>query len=127
MPLPDDALFTVADLGDWLHKPVTEPATVMAERVVWGWLRPILEATERPAEQSAELFSWAIELGGIAHENPAGLSSKQIGPFQEQYSAERREEILAEVATGGQPAASALAPRGRFPKARRYPDPAERC
>lgn len=129
MPLPNDALFTAADLGDWLHKSVVEDSVVMAERVVWGWLRPILGVTTRPtgADLSPELVAWALELGGIAYENPAGLTSKQIGPFQEQYSAERRAAILDEVATGGQPAAAAMAPRGRFPKASRYPDPADGC
>lgn len=129
MPLPGDALFNHADLGNWLHKPVTEDGATVAERVVWGWLRPILGVTSRPTgdARSAELLSWALELGGIAHENPAGLKAKQIGPFNEQYSWERRTAILDEVATGGQPAAAALAPRGRFPRPRRYPDPAERC
>jgi hypothetical protein len=93
----------------------------VAERVVWGWLKPVLGLTERPYPVPDEVFSWAIELGAIAHENPAGLSSKQLGPAQQAFSMERRREILADAAGGGSSTA-ALSPRGSFPDALSYPD-----
>jgi hypothetical protein len=100
----------------------------MVERVVWGWLKPLLELTERPDPVSEQLFSWALELGIIFRANPEGLSAKEIGPFREQYSSERRDEILRVAAGGGTTApGAALKPSGSFPSARAYPDPAERC
>lgn len=120
------ALFTAAELGDWLGKPVTAARATVAERVVWGWLSPILGTETQPAPVPAALFSWALELGAIAHENPAGLTTKEIGPFREQYAAERRAEILDEVRgstlAGGD--GTALQPSGTFPEAPCYPDPA---
>lgn len=116
-------LFTDAHLANWLGFDVDATRATVVEEVVWGWLRPALQATDRPNPVPAELFSSALELAAIAHENPAGLSSKQFGDVAEQYSAEARDRILARVATdaGVRPAS---APRGRFPAAQRYPDPA---
>lgn len=114
------ALFGADELTGWLGKPVGPERAATVEKVVWGWIKPILGVDERPDVIPSEWFSWAIELGGIGHENPAGLTAKQIGPFNEQYSAERRKEILTEisntVAGGGSVAV--------FPDAVSYPDPA---
>lgn len=126
--MPQTPLFTPSDLSSWLQKPVEDGTATVVEGVVWGWLRPLLDVDERPASPSPELSAAALELGGIAHENPAGLTIKEMGPFKEQYSAERRDEILAGVQSGfsvltGTPPAS----QGSFPTARAYPDPAERC
>lgn len=123
------ALFTDADLNALPDiSGVTAGEATAVEAVVWGWLRPILNVTERPDPVSPELFSWALELGAIFRTNPAGLTEKQLGPFQEQYSSERRDEILRTAAGGGTTAPGApLAPIGSFPSARAYPDPAERC
>lgn len=117
-------LFTATDLSGLLRKTVTEASATLVEKVVWGWLKPILGSATRPNPVPDELFSWAIELGAIAYENPSGLSRKQIGPFTEDYSAERRAEILAEVAGSSLAAAgrAPLAPRGSFPEAACYPD-----
>jgi hypothetical protein len=72
----------------------------VAERVVWGWLKPVLGLTERPYPVPDEVFSWAIE---------------------QAFSMERRREILADAAGGGSSTA-ALSPRGSFPDALSYPD-----
>lgn len=114
-------LFVSADLSNWLGKAVTEPRAEIVESVVWGWLKPALGASERPNPVPDEVFSWAIELAAIAHENPAGLSARSLGPFSEQFSSERRDEILESVAAAN-PAADALSPRGSFPTALPYPD-----
>lgn len=120
-------LFTDEHLTRLLHKEVAIDDAVLVERVVWGWLRPILGWDERPAEIPPELFAWALQLGAIAHENPAGLSAKTIGPFSVQYSEERRLAILDEVARSSLPtgpSATAHEPSGDFPPAACYPDPA---
>lgn len=125
MPAPTYPLFDASDLSGLLGADVTDDAAAIVERMVWGWLQPYL-GPDRPAELTDQQFSWAIQLGAIAHENPAGLSSKQVGSVSEQYSAEARQAILDEVegSVSGQRPGS---PRGRFPSARAYPDPAERC
>ncbi|HSV41491.1 MAG TPA: hypothetical protein VLI04_22195 [Nocardioidaceae bacterium] len=121
-------LFTEDDLGELIGKPVTESRGAMVERVVWGWLKPILDLEDRPDPVPDELFSWAVELGGIAHENPIGLSGKATGPFSEQFSGlrDRRETILKDVRqwAAAQGDDTAAAPGGSFPEAPCYPDPA---
>ena len=121
MPAPDHPLFTSNDLTAWLHKPVSSWDAEVVERVVWGWLSPVLGLDERPASLSDTQFAWAVELGAIAHENPAGLDSKSTGPFGEDYSTERRVAILDEAASGGQAGATAMKPRGSFPAAATFP------
>lgn len=116
-------LFEFDDLGGWLGKPVTIERATAVERVVWGWLKPILGLEARPVEISDEVFSWAIELGAIAHENPTGLTRRQMGPYEEDLSEDRRQEILAEAARSNLGSA-ALQPIGDFPDACDYPDAA---
>lgn len=119
------ALFDETDLTDWLHKPVSAEAATIAERVAWGWLRPLINLDERPDVPSDELLAWAIELGGIAHCNPEGLVRYALDQELSIYSSERRDEILRMAADGGTVApGSAPKPMGVFPHARRYPDPA---
>ncbi len=117
-------LFTHTDLTDHLHQRVTVEAAYAAERLVWGWLKPVLGLAERPDPVPDEVFSWAIELGGIAHENPAGLSSQQLGSLQRSFSVERRAQILAEAGAGASHGSTSSAPRGSFPAAQPWPDPA---
>lgn len=124
MALPDGMtpLFTADDLTSWLGRDVTEGKAATIEQVVWGWLKPALKAETRPSAVPDEVFSWAIELAAIAHENPAGLSSQQLGDEQQAFSIERRNEILREASSGA--SGGALSPRSNFPPARPYPDPA---
>lgn len=125
-----EPLFTAADLGNLLGTTVDAGKHALVERVVWGWLRPILDVDARPVPVPDELFSWAIELGAIAHENPDGRTAKQIGPFKDQYSVERRKEILAEVqehVDSNNPDGDPSAPTGYFPPPLPYPDPAGPC
>lgn len=113
-------LFNAEELGDHLHQQVSIQAAAAAERLVWGWLKRPLGLTQRPDFVSDELFSWAIELGGIAHENPSGLSYYQLGPERYGFSVERRGEILAEAASGH--TAAHGGPLGSFPPAEAWPD-----
>lgn len=123
------ALFTAADLNALPNiTGVTEAEATAVEAVVWGWLSPILNVTERPDPVSPQLFSWALELGAIYRANPEGLSSYSLESERSVYSSERRDEILQTAAGGGTTApGAALKPIGSFPAARAYPDPAERC
>lgn len=115
-------LFDNNDLTEWLGKPVTEQRAAAVERVVWGWLKPILGLADRPDPVSDEVFSWAIELGGIAHENPKGLSRRELGPYTEQFSTERRKEILDEVRESPSAGGASTKPTGSFPEPLEYPD-----
>lgn len=122
-------LFTPTDLSHWLGSPVDDGRGAVVERVVWGWLVEVLTATERPSPVPDQLFAWALELGAIAHENPAGLSSKGFGDVTEAYSEERRRALLATIAGSdlgnGVGSAAGTRPRGSFPPAQAYPDPAD--
>lgn len=121
-------LFTAADLKTPLGRTVSDDDAKHAERIVWGWLHPILGG-ERPQDPAAEVYSWAVELGAIYLENPTGLSSYQLSQERVQYSAERRNHILEEARTvtaqaGADTGTAAGGPRGSFPAAPGYPDPA---
>lgn len=126
--MPTTALFTNDDLSTWLRQPVSSEAAVLVERVVWGWLSPLLGITDRPDPVSDKLAAWAIELGAIAYANPEGLSRYSLDSETSEYSSERRDEILRIAAGGGTtPVGAALAPTGCFPSARDYPDHVESC
>lgn len=120
MAEPQIPLFTAKDLADWLHRSVTPEGSAVAEKVVWGWLQPLLKpATEvRPDPVPDKLFSWALELGGIAYVNPEGLSQYQLEDETTIYGSERRDEILALAASGGTVTdGAAPSPIGSFPPA----------
>lgn len=121
-------LFTAAQLTELLGKPVTTGRAEVVERVVWGWLKPVLGWDERPADDAVpdELFGWAVRLAAIIAENPAALEGKTVGPFSEQY-AKNVKDILDEVRNSTLPTGTAAIngrPMGEFPEALCYPDPA---
>jgi hypothetical protein len=125
MPAPDHPLFTAQDLTDWLQKPIGDSQAAMVERVVWGWLKPVLGLTERPTALTEEQASWAIELGGIAASNPDALARYVLEGEESFYDGTRRDEILRMAASGGvTPGGETPRPRGSFPPATCYPDPA---
>lgn len=119
MPSPEP-LFLAGDLSGVLHREVSAADAASAEQRVWGWLRPALGLTERPSPVPPEVFSWAIELGVIAHENPAGMSDAQLGSLKISSPAGRLAEILDLAGASS----VARRPQGSFPPARAYPDPA---
>ena len=121
-------LFTEVDLGRFVQDDVTAETATVVERVVWGWLKPSLGVDERPVPASEQLWSWALELGAIALENPRGLASYQLGAERWQYSAERKREILDDAASAvsGATGTGEGVPRGSFPAAPSWPDPIQR-
>jgi hypothetical protein len=126
--MPTTALFTADDLNALPGvSGVSDAEAVLVERVVWGWLKPVLKLTDRPDPVSDELFSWALELGVIFRSNPEGLEEYQLESERSRYSSERRDELLGIAAAGGTTVGGIATPLGSFPAARAYPDPAERC
>lgn len=128
---PNNPLFTAADLTNLLHEPVSEDAAATAELVVWGWVSPLLIAQgilARPSDWTdlEWLQGYTLELGGIAYRNPTTDLQHIDGPFEKKFENTRRDEILAAIRNGGVPVDpdSPPSPRGRFPRAHRYPDPA---
>lgn len=122
------ALFTAAQLTELLGKPITPGRAEVVERVVWGWLKPVLGWDERPPENEVpdELFGWSVRLAAIIAENPAALEGKTVGPFSEQYAKDVN-DILDEVRNSTLPTGTAAVsgkPQGDFPEAPCYPDPA---
>jgi hypothetical protein len=78
------------------------------------------------ADPGGRLFAWALELGGIAVENPTSLTQEQSQEVSTAWSVARRREILASVRSwaarqsgrsGGAPR-----PRGSFPAVQGWPD-----
>lgn len=115
-----EPLFTPAQLGSFLGRGasgVDAARAQVGETVVWGWLADVLGVDERPEPVPAPLFSWALELGAIAYENPAGFSSSALGAANRSFSSERRTEILEAVQAwvDAQAGAAAGAPQGSFP------------
>lgn len=119
------ALFSAGDLSQFLQYQVSKEAAAIAERVAAGWLKSATGVEQWPEQLPVEVFSWAIELGAIAHENPGGLSSKTVNNRTSQWALGKRSEILAAAAAytrGG--VANLGGPQGRFPPPTPWPDPA---
>ena len=96
--------------------------------VVAGWILGATGWASVPAEDAipAPLKAWALELGGIAYENPTSQTDDQTDLVRSAWR-DRRSQILAEIRawaqSNGTVAGSTPAPRGSFPKPLPYPDP----
>jgi hypothetical protein len=116
-------LFSTAELTDYLQYTVTDAQAAIAERVVWGWMKPLLGLDDRPSPVPEDVFSWAVELGAIVHENPNGsVTASSTGATSDTFGP-RRQEILNDVALWG--GGTATAPRGSFPPANYWPESPE--
>lgn len=123
-------LFTPPQLSTWLQYSVEQHNAQLVEQVVAGWL---LEATGLPALPDPvppQVFAWALELGGIAYENPTSMSTDTTADITSSWG-DRRSQIFAAARRWAQsvnPADVATppvpAPRGSFPPVRHWPDPA---
>jgi hypothetical protein len=116
-------LFTPGQLGEYLRDDVDTAAAVLAERVASGWLRGVTKATAWPEPVPEDLFAWAIELGAIAYENPAGVSAITVGGETTQFAYARRAEILRAAAGSSYAVTTATAAVGAFPDLVAWPDP----
>jgi hypothetical protein len=119
-------LFSAQDLTSWLRQPVSDDAADVVERVVWGWLKPLLTSqgiTERPATRATSSrrgrSSWGDRL-----RQPRGARLLLLESESSKYSSERRDQLLRDVAGGGTTApGAALSPVGTFPGGTPLPGP----
>ncbi|MBD3781696.1 MAG: hypothetical protein IE926_01890 [Micrococcales bacterium] len=122
-----DPLFDETKLGDWLGYEVNESQAKAVLEVVEGWICGATGWLDIPAEPAKPLRAWALELGGIAYENPTSQTDDQTDLVRSSWR-DRRTQILAEVRVWAQSNGSAAgggppSPTGRFPAACPYPDP----
>jgi hypothetical protein len=119
------ALFTPAELREWLqYEEINNDSAVMVERVVAGWLLSATGREDLDSSNDARVFAWAVELGGIAYENPTSMTDDSSGSTSSSW-ADRRAQILAQArewALQQAPAASGQLPRWSFPQAQPWPD-----
>lgn len=117
------ALFSPAELEAFLQRPVSIGAAEIAERVVRGWLKAATGVDDWDWPVPDDVFSWAIELGAIAHENPTSLSTDTVGDVSSQWQRGRKAEILTAAAAKYGPTSRSRS-LGSFPAAVAWPDPA---
>lgn len=101
-------LFELEDLRKLLRLPVAEfdtDAATVARRQAGGWLSDATGLTSWPDPVPERLWSWGIELGAIAYNNPEAAQSEQIDDYRVVHDRARRGEILAAAsgAYGGGP------------------------
>lgn len=120
-------LFTLDDLEHWLRYDVDVTGHAIVEKVVTGWIFDATGWTASPDPLPPQVFSWALELGGIAYENPTSQSDDQTDLVRSAWR-DRRSQILAEIRTWSQANGTAVGaiplPRGSFPTSCPFPDPA---
>lgn len=124
------AIFEPEQLRTWLRydedEVFDESTAWLVEQVVTGWLTAEIGSLPDPApKQGHPLFGWALELGGIAYENPTAMTSDASGETNSAW-ADRRLQILAAARrwaeTNGTAGAATPLPRGSFPKAPTWPE-----
>lgn len=125
------AIFTPAQLRTWLRydedEVFDETTATLVEKVVAGWLTAEIGALpETEAAEGHPLFGWALELGGIAYENPTAMTSDASGDTTSAW-ADRRLQILAAArrwaeANGMTETTRSPLPQGSFPKASPWPE-----
>lgn len=126
------ALVTPAQLKHFLQRhTVDQESAKLAARVAEGWLRSVIPGTGWPDPAPEDLWAWALELTSIAFANPETLQSRTVDTVTDQWHVARRAEILAEAKAkyghgfdSGN--GSTGSPRGTFPPASPWPDPADR-
>lgn len=124
------AYFTPAQLKTWLRYASEDDfdaaAAELAEQVVAGWLADATETVIDSMNPPPQMFAWALELGGIAYENPTSMSDDAAGETSTSWM-DRRSQILAAARrwAAKQPSTAAgVLPRGCFPPAQPWPDAA---
>lgn len=113
-------LFDLGDLPSWLQVPEVDTETATrVRRAVNGWLQDATGLTDWPNPVPDRLWAWAIELAGIALDNPTSNAAEAIGSTSTTYGGRgRRQEILdaarAAYNTAGQPQYSFPEPDWRW-------------
>lgn len=127
-------LFTPTELKKWLHyadeSDFSEDEAALAEQVVAGWLCDAIDVEDLAPLGDEVLGSdrfkaWAIELGGIAYENPTSMSADAAAEINSQWQIDRRRQILDNVRTWASTrpgyTSTVPRPRGCFPPPRPFP------
>lgn len=113
---PADALVTHDDLETFLQQgPLDAAATSVARRVAAGWLQAATKLATWPDPLPDDLWSWALELAGLAYVNPEGLATDTTGGTTSTWERGRRSAILAEARQAYGAAATGRAPLFSFP------------
>lgn len=118
-------LFELDRLPSWLQIPEvdTETAAVVRRKVTADVLDAAgLDVAPDPVPDF--LWSAAVELAAVYYPNPQGLERESEGAVSVVYGP-RAAEILARVRSWGARTRATMIPRGAFPDALSYPDPAE--
>ncbi|WP_114202322.1 hypothetical protein [Janibacter anophelis] len=124
------AIFSPSQLRTWLRydedEVFDEATATLVEQVVTGWLVAEIGALPEPTPQQGHpLFGWALELGGIAYENPTSMTSDTAGETNSSW-ADRRLQVLAAARrwaeANGTTGTTRPLPRGSFPTARPWPE-----
>ena len=132
-------LFDATELGTWLHYEdnlAEDYATVeQVHRVVSGWLLEALGWDSWPYATREDVpdvvHAFAIELGGIAWENPTSQTTDSSGEGVSTSWAPARERVLARArgwaARAASPSGSSVpSPQASFPAPLPWPDPTVR-
>lgn len=125
------SLFTAEELTRQLQYPesdaISEEDASHTEQVVDGWLSDATELDEWPLPLPKQIKAWAIELGGIAFENPTSMENDSAGDVSSKWR-DRREQILRAAHAWGvrrrrDAQQQAATPRGCFPPADDFANP----
>ena len=90
-------LFELEDLRKLLRLSVAEfdtAAATVARRLAGGWLSDATGLTAWPDLVPDRLWSWAIELGAIAYNNPDAALEEQTDDHRVKHDRQRRAESL---------------------------------
>lgn len=141
--MADVTLFQKSDLEDLLQRrkqalpPGVDPSTVVDDqtsiddgtytvihKVVNGLLLDAAHLQVWPDPLPPQVFSWAVELGAISCENPAGAAVDGTDRVTLQWNEQRRNAILASARDWGNQIRDGdvvPSPKGCFPPATRLP------
>lgn len=111
------------ELAAHLQHPTRTDAERSAIRIAEGWLfsvtrsLPVWSDPPPDAPVPEDLHAWALELAGIAYDNPQGLTTRTVEDDTRIFAVTRRREILDAAAAcyGG-----VAAPLFSFPPAPTY-------
>ena len=132
-------LFSATELATWLHytEDLSDDHRIVEQihRVVSGWLLEALEWDSWPYTSRSEvpdvIHAFAVELAGIAWENPTSQTTDSSGEGVSTSWAPARERILARArgwaARAASPSGSTVpSPQASFPAPPPWPDPTVR-
>ncbi|MBM0277815.1 hypothetical protein [Micromonospora tarensis] len=111
-------LFELEDLRKLLRLSVDEfdsDAAGIARRQAGGWLSDATGLMTWPDPLPERLWSWGIELGSIAYNNPEGAESEQIDDYRVVNDVDRREAILAAARASYPSSVPGAGPQWSFP------------